>query len=379
MNKNGYFQSDKDGNVTKAPPKKQPPPFDGGVTSWNDLPDRPFGESVETVVLPEMTQVSAQVAGSGGIYFKGALRRQPVVGAYYSFVLDGTKYPQMQLSEDYTLVIEQDKLEIAFVDTDVIVFTHDWDVEHTIEIYEVSTSTIPIEYIKDMYGITYEQGELLAETSVTTADNGGVGMSYDVPFVTLPSTGAKVTFNGVEYECVLRYFEAEGEVALGVGNGALLSALGTEAPDTGEPFAYVAMEMDGQQMAALITAEAGTYTIAMYGDIEKIVSVPAKYLPSPYVINYDDLPIEEPYSLEWSEIVRRVEEAVLHNQRVLLDFGGELLEGTARIFPESGYQVGQVIFLSTNGSNLRYDVINVNRESIHGGRFQTFEIEATQM
>lgn len=67
MNKNGYFQSDKDGNVTKAPPKKQPPPFDSGVTSWNDLTDKPFGESVENVSVIEWDGTPTDVSFSSTV------------------------------------------------------------------------------------------------------------------------------------------------------------------------------------------------------------------------------------------------------------------------------------------------------------------------
>lgn len=309
MNKNGYFQSDKDGNVTKAPPKKQPPPF-SGVTSWNDLTGRPFGESViyydaftwtfnsddadKYTVCEQLGLVRVSDATPTAEELKDATEYRTL----FSGNSDPDAYPIGNIIDAGACIVnENQSVAVAYADNAEIegaVFPKK-GLYLKVQLYWFTsgiktpnyrfeskfTKYIDIRYIRDMYGVAGEYSELIPETSVTTEYSNGVNVAYTVPFATMPSTVVKVVFNGAEYECIAKQTATPtGEIASYVGNGALLGKIGFFGEGHGEPFVYVAGEQDGQQMTMFAAAEAGTYTIAMYGDIERIVPVPAKYLPN---------------------------------------------------------------------------------------------------
>lgn len=171
MNKNGYFQSDKDGNVTKAPPKKQPPPFSGGVTSWNDLQDRPFGESVETVeFLPEtvcffqsMPSLETNMMPGGTIPSQYDL----VVGQTYIVTWDGVEYECVAKevsnstvpvlgNENYSWSNYDGTGEPFYISASVqwgfTMYTPVSDGEHTVAIRTMQTITKPLDakYLPNM-------------------------------------------------------------------------------------------------------------------------------------------------------------------------------------------------------------------------------------
>lgn len=92
--------------------------------------------------------------------------------------------------------------------------------------------------------------------SITTADQGGMNVGTQPVSFTLRSAHLKVTLNGTEYEC-------ERQSSPYGGGGYLYGATMTQTGyDFSEyPFVMATQEDEGQNFLALITQNAGTYTL----------------------------------------------------------------------------------------------------------------------
>lgn len=78
----------------------------------------------------------------------------------------------------------------------------------------------------------------------------------------------KVVLNGIEYECVA--YIAEGPNTPSIGNGEIGGASG----GNGEPFFITIFNGD-----LMVFADSGTYTLSILTTSEKVVKIPAEYLP----------------------------------------------------------------------------------------------------
>ena len=131
---------------------------------------------------------------------------------------------------------------------------------------------IPVESLPEGYPYA-EEGVILAEQELTASETGELNIEGTLPLVV--GNACKVNWNGTEYSCVVKGFNAT-EMGLGVvpyiGNGADFGL-----PDTGEPF--LVASVSAQNATVIISYEGLTsVTVSITGEI--VHKMDAKYLPA---------------------------------------------------------------------------------------------------
>lgn len=214
-----------------------------------------------------------------------------------------------------------------------------------------------------------EFAEIVPSQSVTTAPIAELGnlngnMSFP-PSETVIEAGFSyiVSFDGVEYECV-----ASGDDSSVILGNTVNGIMGN-GDDTGEPFCI----MKQGSSVAIITKEAGTYTIGISGEVEVNYPLDGKYIPT-FVVDATNLPTT---TKEWGELHEKLKNAWNSGARILLDRfgdGKQLLrcsnwDGAYGVFIEPSqdfFEVYSLTAMSFDGGSLTKHTIARNDDIPEG-------------
>ena len=270
-----------DGGVAK----RMPADMVKGVASWNDLPDKPFGEKkiVEKILVDEMTFEHETEGYSTTISLK--LRDHITVGETYIITFDGVKYecvccdPQADVAiGNLSLMFssEEDTKEPFFMKEDMYnhsnTFVYCTELgTHTFTIgkLEETIPPVPTEMLPEplRFGETVVSEEVLGETSFEITDNSTPSHIVN-PFSLTLVEGWKyiVTWNGITYVT-----NCTNQGGCWIGNGSLVGM----PEDNGMPFFIGNMGSD-----TAVYGEPGIHTISVMCEGVKVERLARKYAPA---------------------------------------------------------------------------------------------------
>lgn len=261
----------------------------GGVTSWNDLEDRPIYTDVGLVeILPE----TEFVADSNGAF--GITENVPVLelgntyavnynGLEYVCVCENTGANEVGVYLGNAKILGgQDTGEpflLAYGEYNgsqlMVVYPGDNPTSVTISINSKSeVQYFDPKYIKDMYYTEVGMVEILPETETVFDDDIGGFLVSSNPNLEIGKSYT-LNYNGTEYTCVAQDISfMGGDGSVGLGNLDMLQ----ESGDTGEPFFFGSVPESGASM--LVPFDGATsVTISIMGGSEVIHHLDEKYLP----------------------------------------------------------------------------------------------------
>lgn len=263
----------------------------GGVSSWNDLTDKPFGDK-EVVIAAEktfsttagtnkFTDLNASMVNDGQeiiVRFDGSRYECKVKDWGEGIGLATDNYSDMMAGTSelpFCLIFKDSQTNISVASSG----------EHTASVYAVEIMKMPGKYLPN--GLPYTEGgmvEILPETTIEGADDDGDGVN-DSQFYMLPELeGGKtyiVNWNGTEYECFGQGIEEEGITSVLLGNGVSMGLSGNN-----EPFTIMCSsmfeEMTGGAFNSMIAfTDGATYpnpTITIYSSGGTVHKLDNKYL-----------------------------------------------------------------------------------------------------
>lgn len=269
----------------------------GGVTSWNDLTDKPFYEEI-IEIFPETT-VTLDTPDGTCYYTQLDTVIDLKVSETYIVNWNGVEYERVCIVANNYIYLGNDN-QVGGENTGEPFFIYKLNGATTIQsledlLQEVALSItqknihyLDPKYIKDMY-YTETGGivEILPETTVASDEDMAA-----IPAITLVEGETyTVTWNGVEYKTICQLTATDGQLVYFMGDFYTYSdgAYGTEA--TGEPFLITAFTPEGAALAGInvmvasLTGESPvTFSITGSGG-ETIHPIPAKYIPDPETID----------------------------------------------------------------------------------------------
>lgn len=254
-------------NITKIDPKFLPA-GSGGVSSWNDLTDKPFGyNSIKTEVLAEQT-FSGLLESSGVVSLSYPLSLD--VSKSYIVVLNGKEYicASREVFEDGNLIVLIGNGEIAGFEKTEEPFTIMTDSSKSVILisdYPEDTCTLAI----------YRDESILV--SETTYDGFAYAPTYGAYGCPVSPSGYALTlgetytvkWDGVTYTCAAQDMSALITGAIALGNLSEFGGTGNN-----EPF-VIGWTTDGVTYLSFDTNDSHTVDIR----IETIKTLDAKFLP----------------------------------------------------------------------------------------------------
>ena len=229
---------------------------EGGVSSWNDLTDKPFGD-MEVVLAAEktfskdnstnrFTDLNASMVTDGQelvVRFDGTRYTCKVKDWGEGIGLATDNYSDMMAGTSelpFCLIFKDSQTNISVTSSG----------EHTASVYAVETVKMPGKYLPE--GLPYTEGggmvEILPETQAINMGDDGFVLMDAINGVEVGETYT-VNYNGVSYECMPYLFEMEGVPFVVFGDGTQLGLEG----GNGEPFLMLIVPAD---MVAVLGAAA---------------------------------------------------------------------------------------------------------------------------
>ena len=266
----------------------------GGVSSWNDLTDKPFYEEASTVEVLAETALIVDADLAEGFIFTNPITLE--AEKTYNINYNGVSYSCVAnelAMEGKTSITLGNMSVIGGEDTGepfaLLVFPADLAVQNgfymqvmpldeassvTISIYQETTVTHPIEgkYLPKALQFGEKENVIFPETTVTFTPMEEAGGMF--VFMTAFPTAFKpfeyytVNYNGVDYTC------KSSE------NGAVGNGLVGGGEDTGEPFAMASHE--GMLTVISLTGETSATMSIRYHATDKIE---LKYIPEPDMLD----------------------------------------------------------------------------------------------
>lgn len=281
----------------------------GGSSSWNDLTDKPFGETTEVVEAPLLIEwdgnteglVSVPVGENVGFCKVSdiVLADEQIVGCtivlsngqsdvmddatWGSIVSAGYSNERFALFSDLGIVIRTAgllaELGVTFPETGVY-FGRSGDMYQTslsnpnvmVETETVTVKPLPVEYLPD--GVPYvAEGlvEILPECQPTYVDDDVGFFISSTPAIVVGETYT-VVWNGTEYQCVAQDLSALVAGAVGLGN---LAEMGFTP--TGEPFVVAVSPGEGTTFGPYDGST--EFTVSIYGKGTEIRKLDTRLLP----------------------------------------------------------------------------------------------------
>lgn len=259
----------------------------GGVSSWNDLTDRPFGD-MEIVIAAEktfsqsdgnsqFTDLNSTMVHDGQelvVYFDGVRYTCKVKDWGDDIGLATDNYADMLTGTSelpFCLIFKSTQTNISVTSSG----------EHTASVYMVETVRMDGKYLPE--GLPYtEVGmvEFLPETQAVDMGDDGFAITNAINGIEIGKSYT-VSYNGVPYECMANPFELEGVTLSAFGNGAAMEL----QFGNNEPFFMLVVPPDmvsamgaGAQIMSLDGATSVTISIFQV-DGEIVHKMDPKYLP----------------------------------------------------------------------------------------------------
>ena len=287
----------------------------GGFSSWDDIPDRPFGSEIVVVEKPELNvdwdgnlegRATYRVGMEDGYCYVSDVvvnDYHDLVGATIRYVCDGeTKLATLTEDMYYEWMFEEGGLRFYDEASDsfeigVAIITKEfdmWDTHYPAGLYftfhqshgyvcnishnnmgteEVEVVTpIDVKYLPEshQFGVYTKLGVIVQEVTFKTDRQWAY---YDLGYFEQFKEGRayQVVVDGVTYNCVA--YSIPDSTQVFIGNGELGGASG----GNGEPF-LIKLYLDGQLQ--FIAKKNTTYTVEILGEVEYIQHIDPKYLPS---------------------------------------------------------------------------------------------------
>ncbi len=293
----------------------------GGVSSWNDLEDRPFYEEKDISYVIKNFTFGASELSNGGI----ATETQTLleIGKIYKFNVNGAV--RSYVARDFAGIVyignpygtggTDDGFPYGFAqisgstEGEFLAFKKPTEGSFVVSIEGDTTTvthTLEAKFVEGMY---YEEGERKEIFPLTTAVVGELSesdllayMPDDGMFIfsanlTLDIKVGKtyvVSMNGAEYSCVATYVNIDGIQAVALGD--VYTAFGGEfgSTPTGEPFMAMflpsGMSGDYSGMGMLLIEPPSELTIGISGSSE-IHKIPSKFLDLDWLPIMNETPV----------------------------------------------------------------------------------------
>lgn len=267
----------------------------GGVSSWNDLTDKPFGEKTEELVTileeTEVTEENAQslplidlVAGEKYIVtWNGenisvtakeinADAIQPGMGMV-AYLGNGVLFGLEDTGEPFIIVAVKAVGITMATPTDSSISSVTVKIEKTEKTY----TKIPKEFLPDGYPYIDKSAKItVLEEIKIEANTSGNPPSENIAYVDIVAGETyDVTWNGRNYSCVAKSTSIDGIPLVGIGNWAAIGET-----NSGEPF-LIGSGADLTQVVFLDGSTSATVKIVKSG--EKIIKLDPKFLPGTYI------------------------------------------------------------------------------------------------
>ena len=262
----------------------------GGVSSWNDLTDKPFySEVVDITHAENLTREMYENGEAPACDF--------IVGNEYTVVWNGVTYTDVVCYEHdgWRILGDPDAGHPFCVDdnggTGEPLYVYNEDEDFTLSIYERREviKTLDPKYLPEhlQFGDCLVREPLLPKTDITlSADS--YGMVYQIRYGTeLLDVGMPciVNWNGVEYSCLIKQ---EGDSSIRyLGN----PAIGYGGADTGEPFCIYIYVWEGWKFYG--TGDPVSLTVSVDIAVPGIKPIDSKYLPDTSWHDIKDKPFGE--------------------------------------------------------------------------------------
>lgn len=271
----------------------------GGVSSWNDLTDKPFDKETKGVNIAVLPQTSVDF-DTGAYLVHGFAENSFIEGNKYIVVWNGKEYEAYCYVEDGTYIIGNGVLADMTTKTDhpfcVVSFGgsacyvyKDTDTAETVTIkingvQETIYHQLDPKYIPNMY-YTEERNdvEILPTSTAVSIDNPMMGELYihGDPITLVAGKTYTVTYNGVEYECVATALDFNGVPSIALGDVGMLATgasgdypflLGTNDEIVAMGLSAMILALDG----------ASSITVSILGGVEIIHHIPPKFIKDMY-------------------------------------------------------------------------------------------------
>lgn len=264
-----------------------------------------WAEEKEVVIVPETTDSTQSVMGR----LTALVLNNPFgtakpfsVGQSYKVTWDGAEYETIaELAEDgaYMLQVSQGGLsyvlwlENSSPELIAAVVENGYGGTHTVMITTVEQASKKIDakkYLPDGYPYIEVITKFLADNiTVEIVDGQPASSQMDMSGIA-EGQKATVTWDEVQYQCVVQMNNIEGADALCIGNMGLLSG----SDGTGVPFLIA--NANGMTM---IVANTGTHTMSVSVDVEGTVHpLDPKYLPDDHINTLIDTKLEAAHPTE---------------------------------------------------------------------------------
>lgn len=278
----------------------------GGVSSWNDLPDKPFGEEMGLVeILPETSPVYDENEGGFGMTSPLGL----VDGETYIVNWNGKEYTSTAVDVSSmsnepsgsilvmgnlgAMVPDFPKTGEPYVIQDIaannrsLFLSLDGTTELTLSIAHETTTiktidpkflpeSVPSKGVEEVRFV-----DNLTETSEYSSNYGAFCVHLGMALRQMPLDGnCKIVWDGVTRTHPVVEAEIMGEIYHGFGNLYFFSSFGLDAPNTGEPYAALILP-NGYSMVFTMDQSPAEHTVTIMADDAVYQPMDQRYLDIP--------------------------------------------------------------------------------------------------
>ena len=257
-----------------------------GVTSWNDLEDRPFGEKYDILFDQK---VEATGNDEGKTYYLSSQYLEAIEGKKYIVEFNGNRY-ELEMVYDprpeiFSLGVTKSEFnnygeDVSNAPLPFLIATESDGDRIYVYAYEAGTYDLKImcmpiikhldsKYIKDMYYETEPVETVLVDGSFEVPDDDNYVQISNQLYFEVGKT-YHVTFNGENYECVAW---DNGDDSILIGNGEIYGGNG----GNGEPFSCDSYD---EGVCYINVTESGVYELKIVATQSEIIKIDKKYLPN---------------------------------------------------------------------------------------------------
>lgn len=287
----------------------------GGVSSWNDLTDKPFYEEVNLEVFLPEEEDSFELNGDFGLYFAAGIKPASlVVGETYTVYWDGKEYVCTAIDASsvvpggtemiaigngagFGLPGNNEPFAIATDESLIMFFVvdpTDTSTSHTVEIFKgaITIRTLDPKFLPEgfaggvsswndltdkPFGEEYVTETVFARDPLTGFEYNSAYSCYFcpipfTPFILEDGKTYRVVWDGITYKFTALTANIGGTTFVCVGNGIIIGG-----PNTGEPFAIGYNTATGWMNFFALTA-GESHTVEIYHDSIVVKTIDSKFL-----------------------------------------------------------------------------------------------------
>ena len=261
--------------------EKQPEPSAGGVSSWNDLTDKPFYKSEETLLDGTFEFVDA-----GGMHVCQSLDNSFAldVGQSYTVIWDGVAY-QRTVDDFDRFIVLGNKLMVGGADTGepftiaanggvYVIGTLETAATHTVKVSAEPVDKINPDCLPEGYP-SKKQKVLFEGSGIAFGTNDHINYFANIDRIYFSGVGIiagqkyTVIWDGVEYADLIA-FNSQG-----------VPMLGADLGNTNDEMPFCAIN-DGGELVLTTHSDEATHSVSIFS--ETIHTMSPEFLPEPLVL-----------------------------------------------------------------------------------------------